>query len=45
MAHVYRLGIVQPPADGVVDTVQDGLDQLRSKPKDDGDEKVKVEVE
>ncbi len=34
-------------ADGVIDTVESGLDRFRSKPKDDDDDsgKVKVEVE
>lgn len=32
-------------ANGVIDTVQDGLDKLRTAPKDTPDEKVKVEVE
>ena len=33
-------------ADGVIDTVESGLDRLRSKPKEDEDTaKVKVEVE
>lgn len=33
-------------ADGVIDTVESGLDRLRARPKDDEDTaKVKVEVE